>query len=79
MSNLFSKDIKGLSFNFQPIEFGERMGYHVNVKDEEGVRWEFTMLNSTADDNTFVIEGESLPGWIGDLEKELYLAASEHE
>jgi hypothetical protein len=32
MSNLFNKVINDKQFNFQPIEFGNQSGYHVDVK-----------------------------------------------
>ena len=76
-SNLFSKTINGKVFNFQPLEFGHETGYHVDVKDEEGTRWEFRMFNT--DEQKARIEGEKLPSWIRDLERELRQAINEHE
>ena len=65
MGNLFSKTINGKQFNFQPIEFGVQSGYHVDVKDEEGTRWEFSILHVDINDGTKMkIEGIKLPGWI---------------
>jgi len=75
MSNQFNKVINGRQFNFQSIEIAEKNGYHVDVKDEEGTRWEFRMF----DTNDNHIEAEKLPSWIAGLEEELRRAISEHE
>lgn len=77
MSNLFHKEINGRQFNFQPLEFGQESGYSVDVKDEEGVRWEFRMLGDN--DHEVKLEGENLPAWITDLEDDLLAAVKEHE
>lgn len=77
MNTLFNKLINGRQFNFQPIEFGQTLGYHVDVKDEEGTRWEFRMLQD--DEKQFTVEGEKLPAWISEATPELILAISEHE
>ena len=77
MSNLFNKVIRGRQFNFQPIEFGDQSGYHVDVKDEEGTRWEFRMFPSI--EHHWKIEGEKLPPWIIETEPELRRAINEHE
>ena len=77
MSNLFNKVINGRQFNFQPIEFGHEQGYHVDVKDEEGVRWEFRIFHAEGKDSK--IEGEKLPSWILGLKPELSKAINEHE
>ena len=77
MSNLFNKVINGRQFNFQPIEFGNENGYHVDVKDEEGTRWEFRMFHD--DEKKSRLEGEKLPSWILGLESELNRAINEHE
>jgi len=80
MSNLFNKVINGRQFNFQPIEFGNHSGYHVNVKDEEGTRWEFSILHADADDNTKMkIEGSKVPAWIWEVQSSLVKAISEQE
>ena len=77
MNNLFNKIINNRQFNFQPLEFGNRTGYHVDVKDTEGTRWEFSMFHTTEKD--LKIEGENLPAWIMELETHLNDAVSEHE
>ena len=59
MSNLFNKIVNGKQFNFQPFEFGTRSGYHVDVKDEEGTRWEFSMFHTN--EKELAIEGNNLP------------------
>ncbi|MEO5893651.1 MAG: hypothetical protein ABIQ31_25580 [Ferruginibacter sp.] len=72
MSNLFNKTIDGKQFNFQPIEFGTQSGYHVDVKDEEGTRWEFSILHADVNDGTKMkIEGIKLPPWIMSLQATL--------
>ena len=76
MSNLFNKVINGRQFNFQPIEFGDQTGYHVDVKDEEGTRWEFRMFPSS--ETNWKIEGEKLPSWIIEMEPELRKAINEY-
>jgi hypothetical protein len=45
MNNLFNKVINNQQFNFQPLEFGNKTGYHVDVKDDEGTRWEFSNVS----------------------------------
>ena len=77
MSNLFSKVINRSQFNFQPIEFGDQSGYHVDVKDEEGTRWEFRMF--PAAETHWKIEGEKLPSWIIEAEPEIRKAINEHD
>ena len=77
MSNLFNKVIKGRQFNFQPVEIGSEMSYHVDVKDEEGTRWEFRLFHTTEKD--LKMDAEKLPSWIVDLEDELVKAVNEHE
>ena len=65
MSNLFNAVISDKQFNFQPMEFGTQSGYHVDVKDEEGTRWEFSILHVDPNDFTKMkIEGINLPPWI---------------
>lgn len=76
MSNLFNKVINERQFNFQPLEFGEEVGYHVDVKDEEGTRWEFRM---SWEGNRWEMKAEKLPQWILDIEAELGKAIDEHE
>ena len=76
MSTLFNKVIKGKQFNFQPIEFGNETGYHVDVKDDEGTRWEFRMFHEK---ERTKIEGEKLPSWILSLQPDLDKAIDEHE
>lgn len=76
MSNLFTKVIVEKQFNFQPFEFGEKAGYHVDVKDEEGTRWEFRMFK---DSDQWQIEAEKLPEWILNIEEKLGRAVDEHE
>ena len=77
MSNLFNKVINGRQFNFQPIEFGHETGYHVDVKDEEGTRWEFRMFHE--DEQQWRLEGEKLPSWIIENKAELSKTINEHE
>lgn len=77
MSNLFNKVIGGSQFNFQPMNFGTEDGYHVDVKDEEGTRWEFRMLHT--EDTEVKLDGEKLPSWILELKAELVKAIHEHE
>ena len=69
MSNLFNTKIEGRQFNFQPISVGEDIGYHVDVKDEEGIRWEFTLIRKNSE---WLIEAEKLPEWIKAAEKQLF-------
>ncbi len=76
MSNLFNKVIDNKQFNFQPLEFGGEAGYHVDVKDEHGTRWEFSMLRK---DDKWKIEGEDLPSWIQGSSGSLANAIDEHE
>lgn len=76
MSNLFNKIINERQFNFQPLEFGEQSGYHVDVKDEEGTRWEFRMFN---EEDQWKIQAEKLPAWILNVELALGKAIDEHE
>lgn len=76
MSNLFSKEIKEKHFNFQPFEFGEQSGYHVDVKDDEGTRWEFRMLKES---ERWKLEAEKLPAWIREMFSELVSAINEHD
>ncbi len=61
MSNLFNTEIEGRQFNFQPIGLGDDHGYHVDVKDVEGTRWEFTLIRKNSQ---WLIEAEKLPDWI---------------
>ena len=77
MNILFNKVISGRQFNFQPVEFGHQSGYHVDVKDEEGTRWEFRMFRDA--DNKYTVEGEKLPAWISEATQELVRAINEHE
>ena len=63
-------------FNFQPFEFGEQTGYHVDVKDEDGTRWEFRM---SRDGDQWKMEAEKLPAWILNAEPALGKAIDEHE
>jgi hypothetical protein len=80
MSNLFNKIINGKQFNFQPIEFGGQSGYHVDVKDEEGTRWEFSILQADMNDRKKMkIEGIKLPSWIMDLQATLIKVINEQE
>ena len=76
MSNLFTKVIHDRQFNFQPLEFGQKAGYHVDVKDEENTRWEFRIFQAY---DKWKIEGEKLPSWIFNIESELGKAIDEHE
>ncbi len=77
MNNTFNKIIEGRQFNFEPIEFGTETGYHVNVKDDEGTRWEFRMFHISEKEPR--IEGEKLPDWIFAMEPALRKAINEHE
>ena len=80
MSNLFNKIINGRQFNFQPFEFGNQSGYHVDVKDEEGTRWEFSILHADINDGTKMkIEDTNLPAWILDLQATLIKVIYEQE
>ncbi len=76
MNTLFNKVINERQFNFQPIEFGEQTGYHVDVKDEEGTRWEFRMLR---ENDHWKMETEKMPAWILNAESELVSAIDEHD
>lgn len=76
MSTLFNKLINGRQFNFQPLEFGEQTGYHVDVKDDEGTRWEFRM---SREEDGWKMETEKIPAWIIDAQTELGEAIDEHE
>ncbi len=76
MSNLFNKMIAGKQYNFQEFEFGDQTGYHVDVKDEQGKRWEFRLLRKNEKWN---IEGEDLPLWIPEMLAPLAQAIDEHE
>jgi len=77
MNTLFNKIIHGRQFNFQPLQIGAETGYHVDVKDEEGTRWEFRMFPT--EEMHVKIEGEKLPPWILNLETELSQAIDQHE
>ena len=80
MSTLFTKVINERQFNFQPFEFGTNAGYHVDVKDEEGTRWEFSILHADTNDGTRMkIEGTNLPSWIMDLQGSLIREINEQE
>ena len=80
MSNLFNKIIDGKQFNFQPIGFGSQSGYHVDVKDEEGTRWEFSILHADNNDATKMkLEGTGLPPWLMDLQATLIKVINEQE
>ncbi len=80
MNNLFNKIINGREFNFQPIEFGIQSGYHVDVTDEEGTRWEFSILHSdNTDGKKMKIEDTKLPSWIMDLQPTLIKVINEQE
>ena len=76
MNNLFNKVIDKKQFNFQPFDFANETGYHVDVKDDRGVRWEFRMLNKN---DHWQIEGEDLPKWIPNNSSALIAAIEEHE
>ena len=76
MNILFNKVIHERQFNFQPLEFGEETGYHVDVKDEENTRWEFRVFRT---EDRWRIEGEKLPPWIFEIEEDLGNAIDEHE
>ena len=76
MGNFFSKEIDGKQFNFQPIEFGDQTGYHIDVKDEQGIRWEFRALFKNEKWN---IEGEDLPTWIYGTQNLLIKAIDDHD
>ncbi len=80
MSTLFNKVINERQFNFQPIEFGTTTGYHVDVEDAEGTRWEFSILHADPKDSTKMkIEGTKLPAWIFDLQATLIKVINEQE
>lgn len=77
MSNLFNKQIEGRKFNFQPYNVGNESGYHVDVQDEDGTRWEFRMTSSNNKD--WELHGEKLPGWITEAQPQIVEAISEHD
>ncbi len=77
MSNLFHKIIQGKKFNFQPINLGHDTGYHVDVEDEEGTRWEFTM--EPEDEGHWKLKSEKLPLWLKAFEDELQSVINQHE
>ncbi len=77
MSSLFNKEIDGKIFNFQQLEFNNETGYHIDVKDDEGKRWEFRMF--PGDDKQGVIHGENLPEWILSLESDIQTAINQFE
>lgn len=77
MSNLFNKDIGNRQFNFQPVDYGNITGYHVDVKDEDGTRWEFRMTFDET--NNWKLEGEKLPSWLLQLKADVVKAINEHE
>lgn len=66
MSNLFSLNIQGLKFNFQPFNAGNTNGYHVDVTGKDGARQEFRIEHSENDHVKF--EGENLPEWLKEME-----------
>lgn len=74
MSNLFQTNIEGRQFNFQPIGVGQEDGYHVDVKDTDGTRWEFTMLH---DNEQWHIEAEKLPEWLESTKAKLIEAVEQ--
>jgi hypothetical protein len=74
---MFNKVINGRQFNFQSLEFGNESGYHVDVKDEEGTRWEFRLFHT--DEKRLKLHGEKLPGWIVNSEDLLVQAVNQHE
>ncbi len=76
MSNLFSTVVNGSQFNFQPYELADSTSYHVDVKDEEGTRWEFRMTKS---EEQWKLEGEKLPTWIHDAAQDLGKAIDDHD
>lgn len=76
MSNLFNKVINERQFNFQPFELGEVTGYHVDVKDAEGTRWEFRM---SKEGEQWKMEAEKMPAWILNAEQEICNAIDEHD
>ncbi len=77
MSNLFNKDVGGRQFNFQPYNIGNEVGYHVDVKDTDGNRYEFRMVRP--EDKNWQLRGENLPAWLLDLENEMIKSINEHE
>lgn len=77
MSTTYSKKIAGHDFKFQPFEINQETGYHVDVTDDTGQRWEFRMLLD--DGGAWELEGENLPRWISNAKPELVQAINEHE
>ncbi len=77
MSNLFNKEIEGRQFNFQPYNVGNENGYHVDVKDADGARWEFRMTSH--DNESWQLHGEKLPTWITDSKPKILDAIAEHD
>lgn len=76
MSNLFNKNIKGYNFQFQSVEMGDDLLYHVNVKDDNGVEWEFRMQEN--DNGKWELNAEKLPGWIKAVESEIIAVIQKH-
>ena len=77
MSTLFSKEIQGKKFNFQPFEINQQTSYRVDVKDEEEKRHEFRM--EITEENEWILDGENLPAWVTENKQALINAISEHE
>ena len=72
--------INGKQFNFQPFEFGDRTGYHIDVNDEDGTRREFSILHADNMDGTKMkLEGTNLPPWIYELQATLIKIINEQE
>ncbi len=76
MNNIFDKVIGNKKFNFAEFEFGDQSGYHVDVKDEDGIRWEFRIIHKSG---VLKMEGEKLPEWITGMQTELLKAVNDHE
>ncbi|MEO8765447.1 MAG: hypothetical protein ABI416_14210 [Ginsengibacter sp.] len=76
MNILFNKVIHSRLFNFQPVEFAEESGYHVDVKDEENTQWEFRIFRNG---DQWQIEAEKLPAWIKEIELDIFKTIDDHE
>ncbi|MBA2501091.1 MAG: hypothetical protein H0V30_15355 [Chitinophagaceae bacterium] len=77
MSTLFSKEIEGKKYNFQPFEINQQTSYRVDVKDSEEKRHEFRMEKLS--DDQWELDGENIPEWINENKEALIRAISEHE
>ena len=77
MSNLFAIELAGRKFNFQPFNAGDITGYHVDVKDTDGARYEFRIEHD--EDHNLKFEGENLPEWLLAIQDEIKEALDRQE